>query len=176
MPYGYVKPSTVHTPAIGATAPATWGTSVNNALSWLAPAMAIIRRAAVQSVGDSTDNLISFDTEDIDDAAFFTTDDPTKITFPRTGAYLLDVEVDFASDADGYRVVSLLRSGGAADITVNAPPVNGAQTTMRFPFITGQRDTTDYYEINVWHNAGAALNVTSRIGVALLRRGLPNAF
>lgn len=169
MPYGYVKPSTVHTPAAGTIAPTTWGTSVNNALSWLAPAMAIIRRAAVQSVGDSTDNLISFDTEDIDDSGFFTTDDPTKITLPRTGMYLFDVEVQFASDADGLRQVALKRSGGSNDFQMIFPATSGAVTVVKFPFMTAQRDTTDYYEVNVYHNAGGALDVTSRVGVTLLQ-------
>jgi len=169
MAYGYVKPSTIHTPVSGQIAPTSWGTAVNTALGWLAPASAIIRRAAAQSVGDSTDNLISFDTEDIDDAGFFTTDDPTKITFPRAGMYLLDIEVQFATDADGVRLVQLNRSGGAADFGLYQNAINGGITTVKFQFITGQRDTTDYYEVNAWHNAGGALNLTARAAVSLIQ-------
>lgn len=169
MGYKYVKPSTTHTPSIGGTAPATWGTAVNNASDWLAPSMALLRRAAVQSVGDSSDNIISFDTEDIDDEGYFSSDTPTRITFPRTGTYLFDIEVQFASDADGVRLVQLNRSGGAADMGFYFPAINGAVTSVRFPFMTAQRDTTDYYEVNVWQNAGNALDVTARVGVALLQ-------
>lgn len=169
MAYGYVKPSSVHTPATGQTAPATWGTAVNNALSWIAPSMAIVRRAAVQSVGDSTDNLISFDTEDIDDEGYFSSDNPTIISLPRPGCYLFDVEATFEADSDGIRLAQLLRNG-AVDASVYFPSVDGVvQTNVRFPFMTAQRDTTDEYTLNVWHNAGNALDVVARVGITLLQ-------
>ena len=150
-------------------APATWGDGVNASLDLLAPNACVVRRAAVQSVNDSSATTVTFDTEDIDDNGFYAAGSPTKITLPRKGIYIFDVEIQFASDADGYRRVTMPRSGGADDVSVNVPPVNGAITVVRFPFITGERSAGDYYEISVWHSAGGALNITARVGVSLLQ-------
>jgi len=169
MAYTYVKPSSIHNPATGTAAPATWGDGVNASLDLLAPNACLVRRAAAQSINDSSATLITFDTEDIDDNGFYAAGSPTKITLPRKGIYLFDVEIQFASDADGYRVVTMPRGGGAADLTVNIPPVNGAITVVKFPFITGERTAADYYEFSLWHNAGGALNITARVGVSLLQ-------
>jgi hypothetical protein len=169
MAYTYVKPSSIHNPATGTAAPATWGDGVNASLDLLAPNACVVRRAAVQSVNDSSATLITFDTEDIDDNGFYAAGSPTKITLPRKGIYLFDVRVQFASDADGYRVVTMPRGGGAADITVNVPPTNGAESVVSFPFMTGERSAGDYYEFNVWHNAGGALNITARVAVSLIQ-------
>ena len=169
MAYIYVKPSTVHVPASGGTAPAAWGTAVNTALSVLAPSVAILRRAAAQSVNDSSAAQISFDTEDIDDSGFWAAGSPTRIAFPVKGIYLIDVEVQFASDADGIRQAALKRSGGSNDFNMVAPAINGVATVVKYPFITAERAITDYYELEVIHNAGGALNVTARVAITLLQ-------
>ena len=169
MAYTYVKPSSIHNPATGTAAPATWGDGVNASLDLLAPNACLVRRAANQSVNDSSTTNISFDTEDIDDNSFYAAGSPTKITLPRKGIYLFDVFVQFASDADGIRLVTLPRGGGAADRGMYMAAINGGDTSVIISFLTAERAAGDYYEVAVWHNAGGALNITARVAVSLLQ-------
>jgi hypothetical protein len=169
MAYTYVKPSSIHDPVTGTVAPATWGDGVNVALDLLAPNACLVRRAAVQSINDSATTTITFDTEDIDDNSFYAAGTPTRITFPRKGIYLIDVSVQFAADADGVRLVTMPRGGGASDRGQYSPAINGYETDVAFSFLTTERAAGDYYEFAVWHNAGGALDITARVAISLIQ-------
>jgi hypothetical protein len=163
----YVAPSTR---ATGYVVLATdWNVIVNDILA-TRQIVGMMRRAAAQSINDSSSTAISFDTQDIDDENYIDVGGaPTRLTFPRKGIYLLDVEVQFASNATGYRVLTMPRSGGASDFTMNIMPVNGAITVLKFPLMTGERAAGDYYEFKVWQNSTGALNITARVGVSMLQ-------
>jgi len=170
MTYTYVKPSATHTPTTGAVIPtANWGTKVNAAFDLLAPNSCLVNRVATQSIAGTTTTNISFDTEYIDDNAFFAAGTATRITFPRKGIYLVDVLVQFASNANGYRLVTMPRGGGASDRGQYSPAINGAETDVAFSYLTAERAAGDYYEFAVWQNSGGSLNITARVAVALIQ-------
>jgi hypothetical protein len=170
MAYTYVKPSATHTPTTGAVIPtANWGTKVNAAFDLLAPNSCIVRRAATQSIAGTTTTNISFDTEDIDDNSMYAAGTATRITFPRKGIYFVDVNVAFASNSTGVRLVTMPRSGGASDRGQYTTAINGYETPVAFSFITAERSAGDYYEFAVWQNSGGSLNITARVAVALIQ-------
>ena len=169
MAYTYVKPSTLHDPTPGGTAPTTWGDVLNAATNLLAPNSCVVRRVAVQSINTSSLTTISFDTEDLDDNGFYTAGSPTRITLPRKGIYLIEAAAVFASNATGYRYTDLPRSGGSTERTVFLTALNGVSTVVFSVFVTAERNVGDYYEYAAWQNSGGALDVTARISVTLLQ-------
>jgi len=161
--------NTMTTRAAGYVVPASEWNKIKYNFDATRAVLGLVRRAAAQSINNSSETLITFDTQDVDDEGYIDiAGGATKITLPRDGNYLFDVEVQFASHATGYRYVNMPRSGGASDFQMNFPAINGAITVVKFPFITGNRTAGQYYEFNVWQNSTGALNITARVAVTLL--------
>ena len=161
--------NTMTTRAAGYVVPASEWNKIKYNFDATRQIIGLVRRAAVQSINDSATTAISFDTQDIDDENYIDiAGNPTRITLPRKGIYLFDILVQFASDADGNRLVTMPRSGGGSDRGQYMPAISGAETDVAFSYITAERAAGDYYEISAWHNAGAALNITARVAVTLL--------
>lgn len=123
-----------------------------------------IRRVANQSIPDSADTAVVFDTEDVDDDAMFTTGGGAgnKITIVTPGRYSLVGQVSFAQDADGRRIVYWRKNGSEQSQGSTVPSASalftiGVESSDYFDCIAG-----DYFEFMCFHNAGAALNVTAR--------------
>lgn len=153
---GYVVPST------------EWNKIVNN-FDACRQVVGLVRRAAALAINNTSDTAITFDTQDVDDENYIDiAGNPTRITLPRDGNYLFDVEVQFESNNTGYRYVNMPRSGGASDFQMNFPAINGAITVVKFPFITGNRTAGDWYEIVAYQNSGGALNITARVAVTMI--------
>jgi len=171
----YTDPTTVHVPAAGDIAPASWGTVVNTNLNWLHDVpVCCLKKTGVQSVNDSSDTLVTWESEEYDPEGMFTsTDSTTRITVPYTGAYLVVANMLFAADADGFRYVRIYLNGVIK--AQEFQPGNGTGgnhfgTTVIYPATAGQ-----YFEVSVEHSAGAALNIggasnyQSNFSVTLIR-------
>lgn len=122
-----------------------------------------VRRVAVQSIpNNDVTNPVSFDTEDIDNAAIFTSGSPTVLTIPGSGNKIATISmlVDFAVNTTGVRRVWVYINGAAASPGVlQAAPVATVSSTitgtLQVPCAAG-----DTIEIRPYQNSGGSLNVT----------------
>jgi len=161
--------NTMTTRAAGYVVPASEWNKIKYNFDATRAVIGIARCNVAQSVNDSSLDAVSFLVQDVDDENYIDiAGGPTKITLPRDGNYMFDVEVQFESHATGHRSVGMYRSGGGADFTMIMPAINGAITLVKFPFITANRTAGDYYEFKAWQNSGGALDITARVAVTLL--------
>ena len=114
------------------------------------------------SVNDTTDTALTFNSERYDtDTMHSTAVNTGRITFTTAGTYAVGANVSFAADADGYRTVAI-RLGGSTVIAAADVPTVGAGGVTRVAVATEYAfSATNYVEVVVWHNAGAALNVVA---------------
>src|SRR5690606_28924757 len=84
-----------------------------------------------------------------------------RLTAPRTGRYLITATVQWATNAAGQRIVSLLANG----TTTLARDARLAGSTGVIPVMTVttiyQLSQGDYVTVNVYQDSGGALNVES---------------
>ena len=135
------------------------------------PDTGIARRAATQSIPNTTKTVVTLDTEDDDTANFFDiAGNPTRLSFPYSGIFLVTSTADFASNSTGRRELSVEpNGGGAGDIGTNLNAVSGSNTQLHATQIT-IKTGSDYYELYVTQNSGGALNLSAaKISIATLR-------
>lgn len=136
------------------------------------PDTGIARRAANQSIANASEAALSLDTEDDDTASFFDiAGNPTRLTYPYTGIFLVVAEVAWAANTTGDRGIELERNGGGvADKTDyrGAYQRSGVATSQNITLIA-PRSASDYHELFCFQDSTAALNVTGKISVATLR-------
>ena len=119
-----------------------------------------VYNSATQAIGDSANTVLTFDTENFDTMAGWTSGASSKITVAQTGIYVITANVcwDTTSFANSRYIVRL--------------PINGSlfEGDSRRGFTTAQsvrhtlssvRKLTngDYLEVNVNQNTGGNLNV-----------------
>lgn len=135
-----------------------------------------IRRAATQSISNSTDTDISFDTELQDFGGWWSSG--TTATTPSaaipSGASeigaLVFAMVKFATDGDGKRKVTVLKNGSAVDLW-KVQALDDDNTTVIFPPQFTTTEAADTWKLQVWQNSGGALNV-SEARLCILRYGV----
>src|SRR3990167_4156292 len=133
----------------------------------------VVRRAANQEIANSSfADPITFDTIYVDNENYFNlTTNPTRITIPRNGNYMMTISVGFLDNATGYRSAEIRKNGNVIPDEVSRILSVGAGigTTVHLPFINADLTKGDYYEVYPWQNSGAPLNAIARVGIALLR-------
>ncbi|MDQ3155989.1 MAG: hypothetical protein M3Q98_04600 [Actinomycetota bacterium] len=159
----YVDPQTVNNPTAGAVAPAAWGDAVRDAVQFLAnpPKVRVYNSASISHVTSGTSQALTFNSERYDtDTMHSTSVNTGRITFTTAGTYSLFANVEFASNATGYRALEI-RLGGATIIASQVAQTNATQVTImtiytEYAFTAGQ-----YVEIMVNQTSGAALNINA---------------
>lgn len=159
----YVDPQSIHNPATGNVAPATWGDTIRDDLEFLIdpPAVSIFNSTA-QTCTTAVDTVLTADSENYDNNAMHSTvTNTSRITCVTAGRYLFTCTVRFAGNATGYRIVrwflngtTQIRAGGQQAITT------GPQDTVISASRTFTLAVNDFYEIQVLQNSGGNLGVT----------------
>ena len=172
----YVTPGTVAAGDV-ATA-AAWNVLVGNDVSFrdgtgVVPPIAIVRRAAAQSITTTSLTKVSFDTEDVDTNGMFTATS-TDITIQTSGVYLLAATVQVANNATGIRDGGFQKNGtiintGAGVLAANMQAVNGGDSVLTMSGIANLV-ATDIITLYIYQTSGSSLNITSRASLALLGR------
>lgn len=160
MPYS--SPSTQATGQVGTAA---YANSLKAATDFLAnPPSSIARRAANQSIANATWTLITFDTEDRDTDAMFTTASGNRITIVTAGLYHVQFRAGFIPNTVGDRLTQICK-GVVADTNSFArsafkPTGTDATDTISgdIPLIAG-----DTLSFQVYQNSGGALNTEASI-------------
>jgi hypothetical protein len=122
-----------------------------------------VTKAAVQSVNDSSATALTFDTETRDDnGCHESVTNPTRLSAPVAGWYIVGCTIACGSDADGKRVLDA-RANGATYIAqqefVSSAGEPAANLTMTVAYYLA---AGEYVEFVLWHNAGAAINITAK--------------
>lgn len=120
-------------------------------------------RSTDQSIPNTTDTAISFDSVNTDPLGSWDSGSPTRLTAKLTGRYIATGQVAFAGNATGFRIAFIEKNGTSTlgrstQISVgggNATWVN--VTSMPFDMTGG----TDYIRLMAWQNSGGALNANT---------------
>lgn len=151
----YVDPQTIHNPATGAVAPASWGDCVRDDLEFLiSPPQCSFSHSTTQNVADSTWVSLSGNTENYDtDTMHSTVTNNSRCTITTAGKYLFIALAEVGAHATGHRSMRLLVNGATVYELANQVAITGASTRLG-----GSRTlalaAADYVEAQVWQNSG----------------------
>ncbi len=129
------------------------------------PPGCIVRRAAVQSISNSTFTDISFDTETADNDTMFAATS-TTVTIQHDGWYLIAVGSVWANNTTSHRATAVTLNGTTINEIAAEGPVPSASSNFRHSAAGGLvLVTTDVIRVNVWQGSGGALNCNTRLTV-----------
>lgn len=158
----YADLITIQTLNTGDVLTAALMTQVRNNDEFFAdPPACSIKETTAQSVANNTSVAMTADEESFDnDSMHSTASNTSRITIQTAGRYLCLAKVDFAPDADGHRVLRIMKNGAtnydlltvASPTAVTGTILSGAQSLVL--------SAGDYLECIAAHTAGAALNCT----------------
>lgn len=153
----------------------TWGTDLN---AWLLvghnsdgttkevsiPYSVVKRNATHQSIPNSTVTAISFDQIKAGQTWWASSPNPTRLTVPTAGLYMIGATIEFDLNANGNRGGNIRKNGttelveliglGFALTSVN----NTCVGHSGFPVVMA---ANDYIELMAFQNSGVALNAVS---------------
>lgn len=93
-----------------------------------------------------------------------------SVTFPKAGLYLVQYELSFSSNAEGYRYLTVGTSatGSSSDRfgAVLVPAAPGAQTILQLTRMERIYNSTTTYYLNGYQNSGSTLSVGNGIRYA----------
>lgn len=154
----FVDPNTIHNPATGTVAPASWGDQIRDDLVFLsARPRAQVSHNTTQSHGGGW-VAASANTEAVDtDAMHSTSVNTSRLTIVTPGTYWFEAVLEFAANTTGVRAAKLLKNGTTDYMGTLFP----ASTTAR-PMVVGMIPglvAGDYVEVAGFQNSGGALNM-----------------
>ena len=148
----------------GATAP-EWGAASSSYVG------VGVYKSGNQSINNSTDTALTWDTEDFDTDSFHSTSTNTsRFTIPsgKAGKYLLSGTLWWEANANGLRAIKMYKNGSLIHQTVLLSGTNdGTGTPVSFVFDLA---VADYLEVFVRQSSGGALNALG--GIQLTRMQL----
>lgn len=120
-----------------------------------------------QSIGNTTDTPIDFDTTEVNRDSMWSAFTPSRITANTAGWYALGGVVVFDTNATGYRIGKFRKTSGFVQTVLRASSVgavSGANTwvdiSMRIVFLS----PGDYVELLARQNSGGSLNTSTADG------------
>jgi hypothetical protein len=133
----------------------------DNITSLADPPRVRVYNSANIATATATPLALTFNSERFDtDTMHSTAVNTSRITFTTGGYYMIGAGIEFASNATGYRSVTL-RISGATEIACEVrPAVSGAVTRVSISTLWGVAAGA-YVECIVDQNSGGALNVNA---------------
>lgn len=119
-----------------------------------------VRASGSQSIPNTTPTAITFDTEVSDPYGMHSpTTNPSRVTVPAPGVYLITGRVAYAQNATGFRAVDLVVNGGTY-IAGNYLPVTTSGTAIAMLGVNAIHalNQGDYVELVALQGSGGALN------------------
>jgi len=158
----YVDPNTVHNPATGTVAPASWGDTIRDDLEFfIDPPACSVKHSTTQSIATATAVALACDTEDFDNNAMHSNvTNNSRITIVTAGRYEFATTLRYAFNATGSRLARFQVNGGtvyevmfvAASTATNDTTVVGG--TKKLTLVAG-----DYVQTIGFQTSGGNLNV-----------------
>jgi len=125
----------------------------------------VLRRAATQSISNTTDTAISFDTEDTDTDGFIAvTADTITVPTALDGIYAITATVAWAASPGANSNMRILISGTTGDYRTSVSDSSVGYQNQSVSAITALA-ATNTIKLQVYQSSGGAINVTARIEV-----------
>lgn len=126
-----------------------------------------LTQSSAQSISNSTQTDLTFDTETFDtDAYHSTSSNTTRITIPsgKGGYFLVTARVAYASNSTGSRGLWLLKNGATyLGTSFGQPASTGDLTTIQINQIVNLA-VGDYITMNAYQSSGGSLNTATDQG------------
>ena len=120
-------------------------------------------RTTNQTITTDTQTKISFDAVDSDGwNCWDLSPNPTRLTVPVTGRYLVSANVAFAAASAGHRAINIYKNNSDELARSDFNPVSNSidtHSTVTTHAVTLTKN--DYIELRVWHNRGSDLDILS---------------
>lgn len=115
-------------------------------------------RSTSQSIATATATSVSFSTTRYDQANFWSAGNPTRLTVPETGTYMIFGHVIYDVNSTGYRLTRL-RLNGTTYLAGDSKPAVSGDVTVASVATMYRLTASDYVELVVFHSVGASLNL-----------------
>ena len=134
-------------------------------LKWATPAGGgfvgcSISKSANQSISNSTETIITFDSEEFDTNTFHSTSSNTsRITIPagKAGYYQVNFRCMFNDNAAGIRTMAIFKNGSSIALSAEGTGTSNRQTVTISQVISLAE--ADYLEMAVLQNSGGSLDL-----------------
>ena len=125
----------------------------------------VLRRAATQSISNTTDTAVTWDTEDTDTDGFIAVSADT-LTIPTDlgGIYAISTAVAWAATPGANSNVRILISGTTGDYRTSVSDSSVGYQNQSVSAITALA-ATNTIKVQCYQSSGGALNITARIEV-----------
>jgi hypothetical protein len=131
------------------------------------PGARVRHAASAVTVTNNATAVLSYDTSDFNVGGVFSTTQPTRMTAPVAGRYLITASVRWASNSAGRRALALELNGTAAQIARSnvSPYLQGAAAFNPEQTVGSvyQLKAGDYVEVWAYQNSGAPLDLQSTV-------------
>jgi hypothetical protein len=118
-------------------------------------------RSTAQTIPTATQTKVSFDAVDSDGwNCWDLSPNPTRLTVPVTGRYIITGNVAFAASASGHRAINILKNNTVELSRSDFNPVSNSidtHSTVTCHAVTLTKG--DYVELRVWQNSGSDLDI-----------------
>jgi hypothetical protein len=127
-----------------------------------------VRRTAAQSVANNATLVVPYDTVDFNVGGVYNAAQPTRMTAPIPGRYLIVATARWQNNDQGRRTIALEVNGTAAQIArSNVSPYSAGGVNPLQPEQTAQAvyklNAGDYVEVWAYQDSGVALGLLSAI-------------
>lgn len=135
---------------------------------------AIVTRVATMNITTATTTAVSFDTEVRDDSTFYAAGQPTRLTAPSTGWYVVSAWLAWDANTGGDRIVELRYNNttyvpGQSDVT---PPQGLRQNVAMAAYMAAG----EYVEVTVYQTSGTTRTLTGGMSIAAVAGGVANSY
>ena len=120
----------------------------------------VATRTTNQSIADDTYTAVSFDTVENDAwNCWDLSPNPTRLTVPITGRFLIHGAVVFAANDTGHRELRFNKNGTEIYSTTFLPVSSTVESHVTVTTPTVALTKTDYIEMEVWQDSSGALDI-----------------
>lgn len=120
-----------------------------------------VTRTTTQAITTATQTKISFDSVDSDDwNCWDLSPNPTRLTVPVTGRYIVTANVSFEAASPGHRAINIYKNNTTELARSDFLPVSNSidtHSTVTTHALTLTKN--DYVELRVWQNSGSTLDI-----------------
>jgi len=118
-------------------------------------------RSTAQTITTSTQTKVVFDAVDSDGwNCWDLSPNPTRLTVPLTGRYIITGNVAFEASASGHRAINILKNNTLELARSDFNPVsNSIDTHSTVTCHAVSLTKGDYVELRVWQNSGSDLDI-----------------
>jgi len=118
-----------------------------------------VRSNATQTINTSTATALTFNTVDQNTAGVFNAAQPTRLTAPVAGTYVVTASVSWSNNANGIRELHIRLNGGTTNLAiVSAGPTVGNPAPEQNVATTCHLNLGDYVEAVVWQTSGGSMD------------------